>query len=219
MTLRIFLGYDPDEPVAYHVAAHSILRHASMPVAITPLVLGQLPMLRPRVPDQSTEFSFTRYLVPWLCDFKGRAIFMDSDILVRCDIAELWAAADESAKVSVVQHDYVPRAAVKFLGKTQTSYARKNWSSVMVFNCARCTELTPEAVNAADPAWLRQLHWAGDEIGSLPLTFNHLVGEYPPNPAAKIAHFTEGGPWFNEYRDCEFADEWFHELSLMKFPC
>src|SRR3990167_1177099 len=124
--IRCFLGFDSNEVVAYHVLAHSIMRHASVPVSITPLVLRQLPMTRPRDPLQSTEFSFSRFLVPWLCGYQGRAIFLDCDLLCRADIAEL--KGDPNAVVSVVKHDYKPRPEDKFLGNTQTIYAKKNWS-------------------------------------------------------------------------------------------
>lgn len=212
---RIFIGYDPDETVALHVLSHSILRHAKEPVAITPLVLPQLPMTRPRDPAQTSDFTFTRYLVPWLCGYEGQALYMDSDMLVRCDIAAVFAAADPEAQISVVKHDYTPKDATKFLGKVQTRYKRKNWSSVMVFNCERCTVLSPGFVNTAEPSILRKLHWA-NSIAELPREFNHLVGEYAPNPAAKIVHFTLGTPCFGKYRNCEFAQAWREEEWRMR---
>ena len=215
MTVRVFLGYDPAETVAYHVAAHSILRHASVPVSVTPLKLSQLPMTRERDPKQSTEFSFSRFLVPWLCGFKGTAIFMDCDVLVRSDIAALQGQPGKS--VSVVKHSYTPRPEDKFLGNKQTVYAKKNWSSVMVFDCAGCPMLTPQYVNTASGLELHQFKWLGGDylIGDLDPAFNHLVGEYAPNPHAKIAHFTLGGPWLKGYRDVEFADEWRQEWNNM----
>jgi hypothetical protein len=205
---RVFIGYDPKETVAYHVLAHSIMRHASIPVSITPLKLSQLPMVRERDPRQSTEFSFSRFLVPWLCDFKGTAIFMDCDMLVRADIADLWGEKGKS--VSVVKHDYTPRPEDKFLGNRQTVYEKKNWSSVMVFDCSSCVALTPNYVNTASGLELHQFKWLGGDylIGEIDPSWNHLVGEYAPNPEAKLAHFTLGGPWFKEYADCEYADEW-----------
>src|SRR3990167_2431018 len=122
--LRVFLGYDSNEVVAYHTLAHSILRHASVPVSVTPLKLSQLPMKRDRTPTQSTEFSFSRFLVPWLCGYEGEAIFMDCDQLCRVDIATLHGA--KGAAVSVVKHEYAPRPEDKFLGQRQSIYAKKN---------------------------------------------------------------------------------------------
>lgn len=210
--LRIFIGYDPCETIAFHVLVNSILRRSSVSVQITPLVLSQLPMLlRAHEPNQSTAFSFSRYLVPWLSGYQGQVAFMDCDMLVRCDIKELFDAADPDTQVSVVKHDYVPKDAKKFLDKEQTSYERKNWSSVMVFNAAQCRDaLALEVVQRAPSEYLRKLQWA-ERIGDLPCGFNHLVGEYPPNPSAKIAHFTVGTPCFPKYSVCEFSDEWYEE--------
>lgn len=215
--LKCFLGFDPNETVAYHVAAHSILRHASVPVSVTPLVLSQLPMMRERTQTQSTEFAFSRFLVPWLCGFKGTAIFADCDILLRSDIAGL--VGQPGKAVSVVQHDYKPRPEDKFLGQRQTVYEKKNWSSVMVFDCAQCPMLTPHYVNTASGLELHQFKWLGGEygIGALDKAWNHLVGEYAPNPDAKLVHFTRGGPWFSQYQDCEFADEWRAERARMLY--
>lgn len=211
---NVFIGYDPNETVAYHVLVNSIMRHASKPVSITPLILSQLPMHRPIEDTQSTQFSFTRYLVPWLCNYQGKAVFMDADMLVRFDINELFEKAEPFAEVTVVKHDYVPKDAIKFLGKVQTKYERKNWTSVMVFNNELCTALTPDAVNNMPSEWLRKLHWANN-IGEMNKDFNHLVGEYEPNPNAKIVHYTIGTPCFAKYRDCEYAREWYDEKSLM----
>ena len=214
--LRVFIGYDKAETVAFHVAAHSITRRASRPVAITGLVLSQLPITRERDVVQSTDFAFSRFLVPHLCDYKGTALFMDCDMLVRADVNELAAMIEPHHAVAVVKHDYVPKNGHKFLGHEQARYARKNWSSVMVFNNARCRALTPDYVNRATGLELHQFQWLDDgEIGALDPAWNHLVGEYEPNPAAKIAHFTLGTPCFARYRHCEFSREWHEELDAM----
>lgn len=211
--IRVMIGYDPNEVVAYHVLAHSILRHASEPVSVTPLKLSQLPLKRARHPQQSTEFAFSRFLVPWLCRWEGRAIFMDCDMLCRSDIAELWQLPQQGA-VDVVQHDYEPKDGTKFLGQSQAVYKKKNWSSLMVFDNAQCRLLQPETVDTVDGLYLHQFKWA-ETVGSLPVEWNHLVGEYDPNPRAKIAHFTLGGPWFKGCRDVEFSDEWRIEWDKM----
>jgi hypothetical protein len=213
---RVFIGFDPNETVALHVLAHSIMRHSSIPVQITPMVLWQLPMTRPPDPMQSTEFSFSRFLVPHLCGYEGTAAFLDCDMLCRTDIAELFAEAHPDRAVSVVQHDYTPKHATKFLDKPQTAYRRKNWSSVMVFQNSRCRALTPGSVNTASGLELHQFKWLQDsEIGALDPAWNHLVGEYDPNPAAKLVHFTLGTPCFAKYADCEFAAAWHEERRLM----
>ena len=218
--LQVFIGYDPREAIAYHTLAHSILRRASIPVTIAPLMQSQLKGLytRDRGPTESTEFSLTRFLVPALSQFRGWSLFMDCDMLCRADIAELFEHAGRAPDkaVLVCKHDYTPGPKRKFLNQVQTVYPRKNWSSVMLFNNARCAGLTADYVNRATGLELQRFQWlADDEIGELPLEWNWLVGEYRRNPDAKIVHFTIGGPYFDEYRDCDYAEEWFEENRRM----
>jgi hypothetical protein len=219
--IRVFIGFDPREAVAYSVLAHSIQARASVPVAITPLALAQLNAIltRERHPLQSTDFSFSRFLTPYLSEFNGWSIFMDCDMLVLDDIAKLFALRDDRYAVMVVKHEHTPREEVKFLNQPQSKYQKKNWSSVMLFNNARCRALTPEYVNTATGLELHQFKWLeGDElIGSLPHDWNHLVGYYKPRPGASLVHFTLGGPYFDDYRDCEYAAEWFAERERMLF--
>jgi hypothetical protein len=217
--IRVFIGYDPREAVAFGVLSHSIHARASEPVAIAPVRLSELQAVyrRPRDPLQSTDFSFSRFLAPWLCDYRGWAIFMDCDMLVLADIAELWRLRDERYAVQVVKHHHVPREDIKFLGAKQTKYEKKNWSSVMLLNCERCTRLTPEFVNSASGLELHQFKWLGDDglIGEIPSRWNHLVGYDVPRRDAALVHYTIGGPYFEEYRDCEYAAEWLSEQQEM----
>jgi hypothetical protein len=217
--IRVFIGYDQREAVAFSVLAHSIQTRASAPVSITPLRLGQLKGVytRARDPLQSTDFAFSRFLTPYLCDFDGWAIFMDCDMLMRADIAELWALRDDAYAVQVVQHHHVPREDTKFLGQKQTSYPKKNWSSLMLVNNAQCKTLTPSLVNHASGLHLHRFEWLADDslVGALPRRWNHLVGYDDPNSDAALAHFTLGGPYFSGYADCEFADEWRAERDAM----
>ncbi|MAR92442.1 MAG: glycosyltransferase [Pseudomonadales bacterium] len=219
--IRVFIGYDPKETVAYNVLAHSIEINASEPVAITPVMLKHLSHIhtRPRNNLSSTEFSMTRFLVPFLCDYQGWAIFMDCDMMVRGDMAQLWAARDDRFAVQVVKHDHRPTHDVKFLNQPQTRYAKKNWSSVMLMNCARCKALTPEYVNTASGLELHQFKWLEDDglIGEIDHGWNHLVGYDPYDPAAKNVHFTEGGPYFSDYIDCDYASEWFQMRDNMLY--
>jgi lipopolysaccharide biosynthesis glycosyltransferase len=211
--LRIFIGYDSKEPTAYHVLAHSILRQASIPVAITPLALPNLARIykRERGPLESTEFSLTRFLVPYLSNYEGHSVFLDCDMLCQADILELffYILTFPEAALLVVPHDYTPKSSTKFLGQVQSVYPRKNWSSMMVFNNERCKALTPDYVNSASGAELHQFKWLDDsEIEFLPPEWNWLVGEYRPNPNAKLLHYTLGGPWFPETADCDHSDLW-----------
>ena len=220
--LQIYIGYDPKEAVAYHTLAHSIQRRSSIPVTIAPLMQSQLRSIYTRVrgPTESTEFSLTRFLVPALSEYHGWSLFMDCDMLCRADIAELASFAERSPEKAVLlcKHDYTPGPTRKFLNQVQTVYPRKNWSSVMLFNNARCTALTPDYVNTATGLDLQRFNWLDDTlIGELPLEWNWLVGEYAHNPKARIVHFTIGGPYFDEYRGCDYAGEWFEEQRRMNF--
>jgi hypothetical protein len=219
--LNVYIGYDPRESVAFYTLAHSILRRASIPVSIAPLMQSQLKGLyrRSRGPTESTEFSLTRFLMPALSEFRGWSIFMDCDMLCRADIAELAREIERQPDkaVLVCQHDYVPKTQRKFLGHVQTKYPRKNWSSLMLFNNARCRSLSADYVNSASGLELHRFAWIEDAaIGALPLEWNWLVGEYDYNAAAKIVHFTIGGPYFEAYRACDYAAEWFAELESMR---
>ena len=214
--LQVYIGFDPREAIAFDVLAHSIRRRSSIPLSIQPLVQKDLRdrglYTRERGPTESTEFSMTRFLVPALAGYEGWSLFMDCDMLCRGDIAELFALRDEDKAVMVAKHDYVPKTDRKFLDQVQTKYQRKNWSSLMLFNNERCGALTPAYVNAATGLELHRFQWVKEElIGELPKEWNWLVTEYEYNPAAKLVHYTLGGPWFDAYRGCEYADEWFAE--------
>lgn len=218
--IRFFIGYDSREPVAWHVFSHSILRRASVPVSLIPLVQDQLRRsglyTRQRGITESTEFSLTRFLVPALCDYRGIGIFADCDMLCLADVADLLPAIETMQSrgdaVSVVQHHYTPAPGLKMDGQPQTVYPRKNWSSFMIFDAARCRNLNPAYVNGATGLELHRLLWVKDEqIGSLDPTWNWLVEELPPNPQAKILHYTLGGPWFRDHAKCSRADDWRQE--------
>jgi len=210
--LRIFIGYDAVESVAYHTLCQSIIDSCNVPVSFTPIKRTMLPMFtRPRDMKQSNEFSFSRFLTPYLAGYDGPALFMDLDMLLRANIRELFELYDERYAVMVCKHDYVPKNETKYLGAVQYRYSRKNWSSVMLFNCGHdhCRRLTPEYVNKAEPATLHRFWWTHDDyVGELPLEWNWLVGEYDYNPNAKNVHFTIGGPYFEEYANCDYSDEW-----------
>lgn len=225
--LRVFIGFDSKEPVTFAVACHSLLAHASRPVSITPLVQRSLRSshlyTRDRRPNESTEFSLTRFLCPSLADFTGYSLFLDSDVLVQADVWDLliYPLTQPGKALWVCQHDYTPRDLVKFDGHEQTTYAKKNWSSVMLLDNAKCQALTPAYVNKATGLELHRFQWVESDaqIGSLPLEWNHLVGEYAPNPKAKILHYTSGAPCFKDYSQCDHADLWWQACADMVKPC
>lgn len=209
--IPVFIGYDPHERAAVNVLSDSLVQHSSLPLAITPIVSRQIGgvYVRERQPNQSTEFSFSRFLVPWLMDYQDWAIFMDCDMLARADIAELWALRDEKYALQCVKHEHVPSEISKFLGALQTRYEKKNWSSLMLFNCSQCTALTPAYVNNASGLQLHRFEWLDDDskIGALPMgRWNHLVDVQPVDVRSPVEggpallHWTLGGPWFKQYR-------------------
>jgi len=217
--IRIFIGYDENEPVAFHVLVHSILKRASVPVSITPLNRTNLKdcYWRPRGELDSTDFSSSRWIVPHLCNYEGTAIFMDCDVLCRGDIKDLWDNRPvELNAVNVVQHHHVPTEDTKFLGVEQTRYSRKNWSSVMIFDNDRCRMLTKHIVNTmSSPLWFHQFQWVDEsQIGALDTRFNHLVGYSKELDDVLLAHFSMGGPWYG-HNDSVFAPEWWTEYDDM----
>jgi hypothetical protein len=219
--IPVFIGFDSREAVAFSVLSYSIHARASCPVQITPVMISQLGSVykRPRHHLQSTDFSFSRFLTPWLSEYSGWSIFMDCDMLMRADIADLWELRDDRYAVMVVKHDHVPRETVKFLGEAQSKYEKKNWSSVMLFNNRRCSTLTPEYVNGASGLELHQFKWlqSDDLIGGIPERWNHLVGYAEPNTDAALVHYTLGGPYFEEYAQCEYAQEWRNARDAMLY--
>jgi hypothetical protein len=218
--VSVYIGYDPKEIIAYHVLSQSILDRASGPVSIIPVKRDLVGLQRPRTGLESTEFSFSRFLVPSLHGPSGYPVFMDCDMLCLGDVYELvdLALAKRQDAVSVVQHNYIPRTRTKFLGQPQMAYPKKNWSSLMVFDAAHpdCRSLTREVVEQQDGLYLHQFKWT-DKAGSLPLEWNWLAGEYKhSNKLPKLIHYTIGGPWFPEYRNCEYSELWWAEYSKLR---
>ena len=213
--IKIFIGYDPREKIAYHTLVQSIIENSSEPVSITPIAKNHLGNIykRTRSVKESTEFSLTRFLTPCLSGFEGWSIFMDCDMIVTSDIKTLWDLKDDQYAVMCVKHDYTPSSERKFLDQIQTAYPKKNWSSVMLFNNAKCTSLTPEVVQHEDGLFLHQFKWLESEelIGELPHTWNFLVGEEEKLNNGKIPdliHYTLGGPYFEDYKGCDYEEVW-----------
>jgi hypothetical protein len=215
--MKVFIGWDSREDIAYQVCRESLARNSSEWLDIKPIKQQEMRernlYWREHDPLSSTEFSFTRFLVPYLAGYSGWALFMDCDFLWRGDVAGIMDYADPSVPVMVVQHKYKPKETTKMDGAVQHQYPRKNWSSLMLFNCGhesvKCG-LTLEQVNIGTGMYLHQLKWAGTHIGALPIAYNYLEGWHTkndcPNPVA--VHFTRGGPWFKDWGNVEYADEW-----------
>ncbi|CAN6233109.1 unnamed protein product [Urochloa humidicola] len=225
---RVFVGYDSREDIAYRVCRRSLLRRSSIPLEVIPIVQQELREAglywRERGPTESTEFSFTRFLTPHLAGYRGWALFVDCDFLFVADVAELLRLIPDDPRrhaVMCVHHDYAPTEATKMDGAVQTMYPRKNWSSMVLFNCGHpknVAALTPEAVSTRSGAYLHRFMWLDDdEVGEVPFVWNFLVGHNRVDPddeagtAPRAIHYTSGGPWFERYRNCEFADLWVQE--------
>ena len=215
--MKIFIGYDPREETAYQVCRESLARQSSTLLNIQPIKQSEMReknlYWREKDALSSTEFSFTRFLVPYLAGYTGWAIFMDCDFLWRGDIAEIEQYIDPAYAACVVKHDYKPKETTKMDGQVQTQYPRKNWSSFVLWNCGHfeTRNLSLRMVNERSGLYLHRFNFISDEfIGELPIKFNYLEGWYTkedePNPLG--VHFTRGGPWFKDYVDVEYGDEW-----------
>ena len=218
--LKIYVGWDSREDIAYQVCKQSILDTATVPVEIIPLKQKVLKSegvyWRDKDELASTEFTFTRFLVPTLQDFKGWALFIDCDFVALADVKQLFDQCNNKYAIMCAHHDYTPKEGIKMDGKTQTAYPRKNWSSMMLINCAHPSNatLTKEFVNdpTIDGKFLHRFSWLDDnKIGKLSHEWNWLVGWYkePEDGKPKFLHYTEGGPWFNDYKNCEYSSEWY----------
>lgn len=222
--LKVFVGYDSREDIAWQVCRFSLLRHAKGDVDVIPLrqpVLRELGLYK-RSYDKgsSTEFSLTRFLTPFLAaQSEGWAVFCDCDFLFTTDIRDVLNGLDPSKAIYCVHHDYVPAHSVKMDNQRQTVYPRKNWSSFMVFNLAHpdVRALTADVVNEESPSFLHRFEWVSDDsfIGELDLDWNFLEGEYSrPEVTPRVIHYTNGGPWFAEWQDVDYGDLWLAERDL-----
>lgn len=210
--IPVFVGYDPRESVAYHAFCQSILARSSEPVSFSPLALNTLRLdYKEKHEDGSNQFIYSRFLVPHLQNYQGWAIFADGDMVCLDDIAKLWAMRDDKYAVMVVKHDYKTRHPVKYLGAKNEDYPRKNWSSLILWNCKHHKNqiLRPYMVQTASGVFLHRFSWLDDEdIGEIPKEWNWLADEYEHQDGVSLVHYTIGGPYFTEFMNCDYADEW-----------
>jgi lipopolysaccharide biosynthesis glycosyltransferase len=218
--IPVFVGYDPREAIAYHTCVNSIIRNSSRPVAIIPVALNLFRDYNETHTDGSNHFIYTRFLVPHLMDYTGWAIFIDGDMIVRGDIIELWELQNPHMDVMVVKHNYKTCMPVKYLGAQNEDYPRKNWSSVILWNCGSLPNrrLTPEFIQRATGSELHRFTWIDDTcIGELPPEWNWLPDEYGPNTDAKLLHYTLGTPCFQEFATTPQGAEWHRERILTEY--
>lgn len=222
-SLKVFIGYDSrqdKDPLGkniinppYEVCKASI-RNYNTNVQIIPIKLDELIQVgvysREKDPLASTEFTYSRFLVPYLSNFKGISLFCDSDFLWQTDITDVLKYFDSKYSVMCCQHDYTPSTSTKMDGLVQTVYPKKNWSSLMLFNCSDrdCKNLIPDVINNESPKYLHRMEWTSeDKIGKIPLEYNWLEGEYDSSISPKAIHFTDGGPWHKTW-DGDYRSNW-----------
>lgn len=209
--IKIVIGFDQRESVAYHTFCQSIIEKASSPVSFMPLAINNLSDYKETHSDKSNDFIYSRFLTPYLNQFNGWAIFADGDMICQADIKELWDLRDDTKALLVVKHDYQTKAHRKYLGNINENYPRKNWSSVILWNCGHPKHkiLTPQFIANQTGKYLHRFTWLNDdEIGELPKEWNWLAIEYPENKEAKLIHYTLGTPCFEDYKNTEMAELW-----------
>jgi lipopolysaccharide biosynthesis glycosyltransferase len=209
--LKIIVGFDQKESVAYHTFCQSVIEKSSIPIEFIPLAINTLKNYRETHTDQSNDFIYSRFLTPYLNDYEGWALFCDGDMICQSDIKELWDLRDPSKALMVVKHYYQTKASIKYLGNKNENYPRKNWSSVILWNCSHSKHklLNPEFIQNQTGKYLHRFSWLdNDDIGDLPKEWNWLAIEYPINNSAKIIHYTLGTPCFSDYRNTDMADKW-----------
>lgn len=218
--MKVFIGWDSREDIAYQVCKKSILMYNNS-ISVYPIkqkLLRELGIYT-REEDSlaSTEFTITRFLVPYLSDYSGISVFMDCDMLLQVDINIVLKEIDWKNSVSCVQHkSYIPKSKIKMDGKPQHAYPRKNWSSFMVFNCSHPdlrSNLNLDSINKATPQYLHRMEWTSC-IGELSRSWNYLVGYYDDIEHPNVLHYTDGGPWFDTYSNCEFSKNWTYVRDL-----
>lgn len=209
--IKLVVGFDQRESIAYHVFCQSVIQKSTQPISIHPLSINTISFYNELHTDRSNAFTYSRFLTPYLMNFQGWAIYADGDMVCQDDISLLWALRDNSKAVQVIKHDYQTKNSTKYLNNINVNYPKKNWSSVIIWNCEhpknKC--LSPELISSSDGKFLHRFMWLDEEdIGELPVEWNWLAIEYPHNPNAKLIHYTLGTPCFNDYFESEMSDEW-----------
>lgn len=214
---KVFIGYDDRETICYHTCCNSIIRQSTKPISITPLALNNLSNYHETHNDGSNKFIYSRFLVPFLCNYKGWALFIDGDMILLDDISKLFDLKDSSKAVMVVKHNYKTKMPTKYLGAKNEDYPRKNWSSVILWNCEHPANqvINPEFIQLANGAQLHRFTWLNNNlIGELPIEWNWLPDELGENKNAKLLHYTLGAPCFIDFAETPMADKW-HKARIL----
>ena len=216
---NIFVGFDQKEAVAYHTFVQSLIESSSIPLSITPLSENNLNIYDEKHTDGTNKFTYSRFLVPFLMNFNGWAIYFDGDMICVNDIKKLMDHIDENVAVKVVKHNYKTKQSKKYFGQKNENYPRKNWSSVILWNCSHPKNkiLTPEFIERNDGAFLHRFKWLKDnEIGDLDKKWNRLAIEYEDINDPNLIHYTLGTPCFKEYKNTAFSNYWMNAYERLK---
>ena len=209
--LNIFVGFDQKEAIAYHTFVQSIIENSSIPISITPLAENNLDEYSEEHTDGTNKFTYSRFLIPYLMGYDGWAIFFDGDMVCLSDLKKLKNFFNPNYAVSVVKHEYKTKQKTKYFGQKNEDYPRKNWSSVIIWNCSHPKNkiLTPSLINSKDGAFLHRFKWLNDiDIGSLPKSWNWLAIEYPEKENLNLIHYTLGTPCFKKYSNSSLSKHW-----------
>jgi lipopolysaccharide biosynthesis glycosyltransferase len=215
---NVYVGYDSKLDDVYNVCRFSILRNSNN-VNVIPikqnLLREQKIYNREMDSEGTTEFTLTRFLGPLMNNYTGWSLFCDCDFLWTVNINEVFELRDDKYSVMVVKHDYQPKNNIKMQGQRQHIYPKKNWSSLMLFNNSKCKILTSELIDTAKTSYLHQFEWVEENnIGSLPTEYNFLVGYN--SGSFKALHYTDGGPWYKQYENCDYSELWKKEYELYR---
>ena len=207
----IVVGFDQKESVAYHTFVQSVIENSTIPTRFMPLNIGSLTNYKETHKDGSNDFIYSRFLVPYLMNFNGWAIYADGDMVCLEDIKKLWDLRDDKFAVQVVKHDYKTKIKTKYWGNKNEDYPRKNWSSLILWNCNHASHkiLNPEFIQKQTGAFLHRFSWIkDDEIGEIEKEWNWLAMEYEEKNDIKLIHYTIGTPCFEEYQNKSLASYW-----------
>ncbi len=216
--INLVIGFDQREAIAYHVFCQSVIQNSTLPIQIIPLAPNLINSYVELHEDGSNAFIYSRFLTPYLMNFNGWAIFADGDMICKEDLAELWKLRDPEKAIQVVKHNYKTKSNTKYLGNKNEDYPRKNWSSLILWNCSHHKHkiLTPQFIQNKEGAYLHRFSWLDDnDIGEININWNWLAIEYDENPRAKLIHYTLGTPCFKEYQSTSMSREWYKSLKDM----
>lgn len=216
---NVFIGFDQKEAIAYHTFVQSLIDVSSVPLSITPLAENNLYGYDEKHSDGTNKFTYSRFLVPYLMGFEGLAIYFDGDMICLDDISTLTKNIDKNFAVKVVKHNYKTKQTKKYFGQKNENYPRKNWSSVVLWNCSHPQNkiLTPDFIDSKDGAFLHRFKWLDDkQIGEIDKKWNWLAVEYEDITDPKLIHYTLGTPCFNEYKNTSFSENWTKSFNRLK---